>query len=44
MSDLGVEVTVLEGLPKILPGVDADVANVVAPELHQAGDQGPYRA
>ncbi len=30
MSDLGVEVTVLEGLPKILPGCDADVAAVVA--------------
>ncbi|HUF31876.1 MAG TPA: dihydrolipoyl dehydrogenase [Acidimicrobiales bacterium] len=29
LSDLGVSVTVLEGLPKILPGCDVDVANVV---------------
>ncbi len=28
-SDLGAQVTILEGLPKILPGLDADVANVV---------------
>ena len=28
-SDLGAEVTILEGLPKILPGLDSDVANVV---------------
>jgi dihydrolipoamide dehydrogenase len=28
-ADLGSEVTILEGLPKILPGVDTDVANVV---------------
>ena len=28
-ADLGREVTILEGLPKILPGLDADVANVV---------------
>ncbi len=28
-SDLGAKVTILEGLPKILPGLDADVANVV---------------
>ncbi len=27
--DLGSQVTILEGLPKILPGLDADVANVV---------------
>lgn len=27
--DLGAQVTILEGLPKILPGLDADVANVV---------------
>ena len=27
--DLGAEVTILEGLPKILPGLDADLANVV---------------
>jgi dihydrolipoamide dehydrogenase len=28
-SDLGAQVTILEGLPKILPGLDTDVANVV---------------
>jgi dihydrolipoamide dehydrogenase len=28
-ADLGSEVTILEGLPKILPGLDGDVANVV---------------
>lgn len=28
-SDLGASVTILEGLPKILPGLDEDVANVV---------------
>ena len=29
MSDLGSEVTILEALPQILPGVDRDVVNVV---------------
>jgi dihydrolipoamide dehydrogenase len=28
-ADLGAEVTILEGLPKILPGLDADLAKVV---------------
>jgi len=28
-ADLGAAVTILEGLPKILPGLDADVTNVV---------------
>ncbi|MEO5723016.1 MAG: dihydrolipoyl dehydrogenase [Ilumatobacteraceae bacterium] len=28
-ADLGSKVTILEGLPKILPGLDSDVANVV---------------
>ena len=28
-ADLGADVTILEGLPKILPGLDNDVANVV---------------
>ena len=37
MSDLGVEVTVLEGLPKILPGVDEDVANVVLRSFTRRG-------
>ena len=30
LSDLGTEVTVLEALPRILPGCDKDVADVVA--------------
>jgi len=29
LSDLGAAVTILEGLPKVLPGLDHDVANVV---------------
>ncbi len=37
MSDLGVQVTVLEGLPKILPGVDADVAAVVLKSFKKRG-------
>jgi dihydrolipoamide dehydrogenase len=28
-ADLGSQVTILEGLPKVLPGLDSDVANVV---------------
>ena len=28
-ADLGAEVTILEGLPKILPGLDADVTKIV---------------
>ena len=30
MSDLGTQVTLLEALPKLLPGCDSDVVNVVA--------------
>ncbi len=37
LADLGVAVTVLEGLPKILPGCDADVANVVARSFKKRG-------
>jgi dihydrolipoamide dehydrogenase len=37
LSDLGVEVTILEGLPKILPGCDADVANVVLRSFKKRG-------
>jgi dihydrolipoamide dehydrogenase len=37
MSDLGVEVTILEGLPKILPGCDGDVANVVLRSFKKRG-------
>ena len=37
MSDLGVQVTILEALPKILPGCDADVANVVVRSFNKRG-------
>src|SRR2546423_5089790 len=37
MSDLGTEVTVLEALPKLLPGCDADVVNVVARSFKKRG-------
>ena len=39
MSDLGVQVTILEALPKILPGCDADVANVVVRSFDKRGIQ-----
>ena len=37
LADVGVKVTVLEALPKILPGVDTDVANVVARSFKKRG-------
>ena len=37
MSDLGTEVTILEALPKILPGLDADVAKVVERSFKKRG-------
>ncbi|MEN3273181.1 MAG: dihydrolipoamide dehydrogenase, partial [Actinomycetota bacterium] len=37
LSDVGVKVTILEGLPKILPGCDADVANVVVRSFKKRG-------
>jgi dihydrolipoamide dehydrogenase len=37
LADVGVQVTLLEGLPKILPGVDGDVANVVARSFKKRG-------
>jgi dihydrolipoamide dehydrogenase len=37
LADVGVKVTVLEGLPKILPGLDADVAQVVARSFAKRG-------
>jgi dihydrolipoamide dehydrogenase len=37
LADVGVKVTVLEGLPKILPGCDSDVANVVARSFKKRG-------
>jgi len=37
LADVGVQVTLLEGLPKILPGADADVANVVLRSFKKRG-------
>jgi len=37
MSDLGVQVTVLEALPRMLPGCDADVVAVVARSFKKRG-------
>ena len=37
MADLGTEVTVLEALPKILPGLDADVTKVVERSFKKRG-------
>jgi dihydrolipoamide dehydrogenase len=37
MSDLGVQTTVLEALPKLLPGCDDDVVNVVGRSFERRG-------
>jgi dihydrolipoamide dehydrogenase len=37
MSDLGTQVTILEALPKILPGCDKDVADVVVRSFKKRG-------
>jgi len=37
MADLGSQVTILEGLPKILPGCDTDVAEVVVKHFAKRG-------
>ncbi len=37
LADMGTEVTILEGLPKILPGCDADVAAVVERSFKKKG-------
>ena len=37
MADLGTEVTILEALPKILPGLDGDVAKVVERSFKKRG-------
>jgi dihydrolipoamide dehydrogenase len=37
LADVGVKVTVLEGLPKILPGCDSDVANAVLRSFKKRG-------
>jgi dihydrolipoamide dehydrogenase len=36
-ADLGAQVTILEGLPKILPGLDNDLANVVVRSFGKKG-------
>jgi len=36
-ADLGSQVTILEGLPKVLPGLDADLANVVVRSFKKKG-------
>src|SRR5207253_2218302 len=37
MADLGVQVTLLEALPKLLPGCDKDVVDVVARSFKKRG-------
>ncbi|MDP1820206.1 MAG: dihydrolipoyl dehydrogenase [Acidimicrobiales bacterium] len=37
MGDLGTEVTILEALPKILPGLDKDVTNVIEKSFKKRG-------
>jgi dihydrolipoamide dehydrogenase len=37
MSDLGTKVTILEAMPKMLPGCDADVVDVVAKSFKKRG-------
>jgi dihydrolipoamide dehydrogenase len=37
LSDLGVQVTILEALPKLLPGCDADVVDVVLKSFKKRG-------
>lgn len=37
LADLGVQVTILEALPKILPGCDSDVADVVVRSFKRRG-------
>lgn len=37
LADMGTQVTILEGLPKILPGCDADAANVVERAFKKRG-------
>ena len=43
LSDMGVRVTILEALPKILPGVDKDVADVVVQVVQAPGHRHPDR-
>ena len=41
--DVGAEVTMLEVLPQILPGVDQQVAQTVVARVHEARHQGRRR-
>ena len=43
MADLGTKVTILEALPKILPGCDEDVTKRRRAVVHQAGHRDPHR-
>ena len=43
LSDLGSEVTVLEALPQILPGVDKDVVSVVLRSFKRPRHRRPHR-
>src|SRR3546814_5988520 len=39
MSDLGTEITILEALPKIIPGLDKDVTSVIEKSFKKRGDR-----
>ena len=43
LSDLGVRVSLLEALPKILPGCDEDVANVIVRSFTKRGHHRAHR-
>ena len=43
LADMGVRVTILEALPRILPGVDKDVADVVVRSFKRRGIDDPDR-
>ena len=43
LADLGTKVTILEALPKILPGLDKDVTKVIERSLQGAGHRHPHR-
>ena len=42
-ADLGAKVTILEALPKILPGLDADVDQRRRAQLQEEGHRHPHR-
>ena len=43
MADLGTEVTILEALPKILPGCDDDITKRGAAVVQEARHRRPHR-